>query len=78
MAITLGYVTIDCADPRTLGRFWSQALGWSRTGIAVVHIFFGECGNGIPRPGVYLIDPRNGSRKLLYGTRTGYAMMWHS
>ena len=56
----------------------SQALGWSRTGIAVVHIFFGECGNGIPRPGVYLIDPRNGSRKLLYGTRTGYAMMWHS
>ena len=31
MAITLGYVTIDCADPRTLGRFWSQALGWSIT-----------------------------------------------
>src|SRR5207244_12189815 len=31
MAITLGYVTIDCADPKTLGRFWSEALGWSIT-----------------------------------------------
>jgi|SRR5690242_3541582 predicted enzyme related to lactoylglutathione lyase len=31
MTITLGYVTIDCADPKALGRFWSQALGWSIT-----------------------------------------------
>ena len=31
MAITIGYVTIDCADPKTLGRFWSEALGWSIT-----------------------------------------------
>jgi predicted enzyme related to lactoylglutathione lyase len=31
MAVTLGYVTIDCADARALARFWASALGWEVT-----------------------------------------------
>jgi predicted enzyme related to lactoylglutathione lyase len=27
MAITMGMITIDCADPRSLAEFWTAALG---------------------------------------------------
>jgi predicted enzyme related to lactoylglutathione lyase len=31
MAVRLANICIDCADPATLARFWSQALGWEIT-----------------------------------------------
>jgi predicted enzyme related to lactoylglutathione lyase len=31
MALTLGYVTMDCADGAALASFWAEALGWSIT-----------------------------------------------
>lgn len=31
VGLKLSFVTIDCAKPRDLARFWEAALGWTRT-----------------------------------------------
>src|SRR5438552_2060731 len=31
MSLTLGYVTMDCADAAALASFWAAALGWKVT-----------------------------------------------
>jgi hypothetical protein len=31
MATRLESVVVDAADPRTLGRWWAEALGWAVT-----------------------------------------------
>jgi predicted enzyme related to lactoylglutathione lyase len=31
MAISIRYVTLDCADPYTLSGFWQEVTGWPRS-----------------------------------------------
>jgi hypothetical protein len=77
VAATGGHLRAVTGETDLLKAPESQALGWSRAGQAVVH-FFGGCGNGISRPGVYVVDPTSGARRLVYRMRIGYAMMWRS
>ena len=54
----------------------SVALGWSSKGEAVVQLLEAACGYGYSKPGLYLIDPRTGSHRLVYATRRSFSVMW--
>ena len=50
MTLQLGYVTIDCADARSLAPFWAAVLGWELTYEA--------------DDGALLVDPAGAAPKL--------------
>jgi hypothetical protein len=54
----------------------SVGLGWTRSGLAVVQLMEGACGNGFPKPGIYLIDRKTGGHRLVYAVRGAFAVMW--
>jgi hypothetical protein len=54
----------------------SVGLGWTKRGLAVVQLFAGECGNGYPKPGIYLVNPHTGAHWLVYAVSGAFAVMW--
>ena len=53
----------------------SLALGWTRSGRAVLDLPHGACGASVRRPGIYLLDPR--TRRALFVYR-GHGRLWGS
>ncbi len=52
MTSTIDTLTVDCADPGELGRFWAEALGWSII----------DAGNGEAE----IVDPAGRDRPILF------------
>jgi hypothetical protein len=53
----------------------SMALGWTRSGRAVVDLPRGACAGSARRPGIYLVEPR--SRRISFVYR-GHGRLWGS
>jgi hypothetical protein len=53
----------------------SVALGWTRSGRAVVDLPRGACAGGGRRPGIYLLDPRSRRASFVY---RGHGRLWGS
>jgi hypothetical protein len=53
----------------------SVALGWTRSGRAVVDLPRGACAGAARRPGIYLLDPRARRAVFVYG---GHGRLWGS
>lgn len=53
----------------------SVALGWTRSGRAVVDLPRGACAGAPRRPGIYLLDPRTRHAVLVY---RGHGRLWGS
>ena len=53
----------------------SVALGWTRSGRAVVDLPRGACGRAASRPGIYLLDPRTRHAAFVY---RGHGRLWGS
>jgi hypothetical protein len=53
----------------------SVALGWTRSGRAVVDLPRGACAGAARRPGIYLLDPRSRRASFVYG---GHGRLWGS
>jgi hypothetical protein len=53
----------------------SVALGWTRSGRAVVDLPRGACAGAARRPGIYLLDPRTRHAVLVY---RGHGRLWGS
>ena len=53
----------------------SIALGWTRSGRAVVDLPSGACAGAARRPGVYLLDPRTRRAAFVY---RGHGRLWGS
>jgi predicted enzyme related to lactoylglutathione lyase len=68
MALKAGMVTIDCADPRTLATFWTEAAGYQ---VAVDYgVFMVLQGDGIPLGLQQVPEPRNGKNRVHIDWRT--------
>ena len=53
----------------------SVALGWTRSGRAVVDLPRGGCAGSTRRPGIYLVDPRSRRASYVYA---GHGRLWGS
>ena len=53
----------------------SAALGWTRSGRAVLDLPRGACGASFHRPGIYLLDPRTHRTSFVY---RGHGRLWCS
>jgi hypothetical protein len=53
----------------------SLALGWTRSGRAVLDLPRGACGTSFRRPGIYLLDPRSRRAAFVY---RGQGRLWGS
>ena len=53
----------------------SVALGWTRSGRAVVDLPRGGCAGSARRPGIYLVGPRSRRASYVYG---GHGRLWGS
>jgi hypothetical protein len=53
----------------------SLALGWTRSGRAVLDLPRGACGATFRRPGIYLLDPRSRCGSFVY---RGHGRLWGS
>jgi hypothetical protein len=53
----------------------SEALGWTRSGRAVVDLPKGACAASARRPGIYLLDPRTRRASFVY---RGHGRLWGS
>jgi hypothetical protein len=53
----------------------SVALGWTRSGRAVVDLPRGACAGAARRPGIYLVDPRTRHAAFVY---RGHGLLWGS
>jgi hypothetical protein len=53
----------------------SVALGWTRSGRAVVDLPRGACAGAARRPGIYLVDPRSRRASFVY---RGHGRLWGS
>jgi len=71
MALKPGMVTIDCADPRTLAGFWTEAAGYrvaSDFGVFLV-LEPGDAA-GLPLGLQKVAEPRNGKNRVHIDWRT--------
>jgi hypothetical protein len=59
---------------RVVGRE-SVALGWARSGRAVLDLPRGACAGSTRRPGIYLVDPQSRRASYVYG---GHGRLWGS
>jgi hypothetical protein len=53
----------------------SVALGWTRTGRAVLDLPRGACAGNTRRPGIYLVDPQSRRASFVYA---GHGRLWGS
>jgi predicted enzyme related to lactoylglutathione lyase len=62
MALIPGMVTIDCANPRALATFWTEAAGYHVAGD--YGVFMVLEGDGIPLGLQQVPEPRNGKNRV--------------
>ena len=43
-------ITVDCADPERLAGFWSELLGWKRTGGVAQYVSISAADGGVQGP----------------------------
>ncbi|QRP44285.1 VOC family protein [Amycolatopsis sp. FDAARGOS 1241] len=65
MALALGMITIDCADPRVLAEFWTQALGVDVEADYGPFVMLTRTGNGGPALAFQQVpEPRAGKNRV--------------
>lgn len=65
MSLQIGMVTIDCADPQTLARFWAAALGTSVANDYGDFVMLAPNGSGAPALGLQRVpEPRTGKNRV--------------
>src|SRR5207253_8022814 len=64
MTTKLGYVTIDCADARSLAPFWASALGWETTYEADDGAVLADPGGADPKLFLQVVpEPKSGKNR---------------
>jgi len=65
MTTKLGYVTVDCADARSLAQFWASALGWEVTYEADDGAVLADPGGGDPKLFLQAVpEPKSGKNRV--------------
>jgi predicted enzyme related to lactoylglutathione lyase len=65
MTTKLGYVTVDCADARSLAPFWASALGWEVTYEADDGAVLADPGGGDPKLFLQTVpEPKSGKNRV--------------
>src|SRR5437588_653179 len=65
MTTKLGYVTVDCADARSLAPFWASALGWEVTYEADDGAVLADPGGGDPKLFLQAVPgPKSGKNRV--------------
>ncbi|BCJ36860.1 glyoxalase [Actinocatenispora thailandica] len=71
MGLHIGMVTIDCAEPRALARFWSAALDVAAVFESDEFVLLGAGGDGEPELGLQQVpEPRAGKNRVHVDLRT--------
>jgi predicted enzyme related to lactoylglutathione lyase len=68
MALKPGMVTIDCADPRSLAAFWTEAAGYRVA--ADYQVFMVLDGDGVSLGLQQVAEPRSGKNRVHIDWRT--------